>query len=77
MIHSIAAQRIAKMVMLAGIGFAQASCGNRPGERALSGGLIGAGAGAAIGGTTGGNPGAGALTGGGIGAVGGVVTSPR
>jgi len=65
------------MVMLAGIGFLLAGCGDRPGERALSGGLIGAGAGAAIGAAPGGNPAAGALIGGGVGAVGGAVTSPR
>jgi hypothetical protein len=74
---SVAVNRIAKMAMLAGIGFVLASCGNRPGERALSGGLIGAGAGAAIGAATGGNPAAGALIGGGVGALGGAVTSPR
>jgi hypothetical protein len=70
-------REITRMMMLAGIGFLLASYGNRPGERALSGGLIGAGAGAAIGAATGGNPATGALIGGGVGAVGGAVTSPR
>jgi hypothetical protein len=77
MSQSIMVNHIAKMVMLASIGFVLASCGNRPGERALSGGLIGAGAGAAIGAVTGGNPATGALIGGGVGALGGAVTSPR
>ena len=73
----IIAHRIAKMVVLAGLGFVLAGCGNRPGERALSGGLIGAGAGAAIGAATGGSPATGALVGGGVGAIGGAVTAPR
>jgi osmotically inducible lipoprotein OsmB len=77
MSHSIMLRQIAKAAMLAGIGFVLASWGNRPGERALSGGLIGAGAGAGIGAITGGNPAAGALIGGGVGAIGGAVTSPR
>jgi osmotically inducible lipoprotein OsmB len=65
------------IVVLFGLGFILAGCGDRPGERAVSGGLIGAGAGAAIGAATGGNPASGALIGGGIGAVGGAATSPR
>jgi hypothetical protein len=77
MSDTIIAHRITKMAMLVGAGFVLASCGNRPGERALSGGLIGAGAGAAIGAATGGNPATGALIGGGVGAIGGAVTSPR
>ncbi len=55
---------------------AVAGCGTRPGERAVTGGLLGAGAGAAIGAATGGNPAAGALIGGAVGAVGGAATSP-
>ena len=55
---------------------AVAGCGSRPGERAVSGGLIGAGAGAAIGAMTGGNPATGALIGGAVGAIGGAATSP-
>jgi hypothetical protein len=77
MIQPITIQRIVKMLSLIGLGFVVASCGDRPGERALSGGLIGAGAGAAIGAATGGNPAAGALIGGGVGAIGGAATSPR
>jgi osmotically inducible lipoprotein OsmB len=66
---------IAAMLALAGIGLVLAGCGYSTGDRALSGGLIGAGAGAAIGAATGGSPLTGALIGGGIGAVGGAVTS--
>lgn len=56
-----------------------AACGNRPGDRALSGGLIGAGGGAAIGGILGGGGGAltGGLIGGAVGAGAGALTSPR
>lgn len=50
-----------------------------PGQRAVAGGLIGAGTGAAIGGIAGGGSGAvtGALVGGAVGAVGGAVTTPQ
>ena len=50
-----------------------------PGQRTVGGGLIGAGAGAAIGGLAGGGPGAaiGALTGGALGAGTGYVTTPQ
>ncbi len=50
-----------------------------PGQRAVGGGLLGAGAGAAIGGLAGGGRGAaiGALSGGAIGAVGGAATTPQ
>ena len=58
-----------------------AACTNPydPGQRAVAGGLIGAGTGAAIGALAGGGRGAaaGALIGGGIGAVGGAVTTPQ
>lgn len=53
-----------------------AGCGYSPGDRAVSGGLIGAGAGAAIGAAAG-NPLAGAAVGGAAGAIGGAVTSPN
>ncbi len=59
---------------------ALASCTNPydPGQRAVGGGLLGAGAGAAIGGIAGGGRGAaiGALTGGAVGAVTGAATTP-
>ena len=50
-----------------------------PGQRALGGGLIGAGTGAAVGGLAGGGRGAaaGALIGGAVGAVAGVATTPQ
>ena len=52
---------------------------NSSGHRAVGGGLLGAGAGAAIGGLAGGGRGAGtgALIGGGVGAVGGALTTPQ
>lgn len=53
------------------------ACGQEPGTRAVTGGLLGAGTGAAVGAATGGNAGTGALIGGGVGAVGGAVTAPR
>ena len=56
-------------------GLGLAACGSSPGERAVTGGLLGAGAGAAVGSFSG-NAGTGALIGGGVGAVGGAVTSP-
>lgn len=52
-----------------------AGCGDRPGERALTGGAIGAGAGAIIGGATGLGAGTGALIGGGVGAATGAATN--
>ncbi len=56
---------------------ALAGCGHSTGDRAVSGGLIGAGAGAAISGMTGGSVGTGALIGGAVGAAGGAATSGR
>ena len=50
-------------------------CGYNRGDRALSGGLIGAGGGAAISAIAGGNPLVGAAIGGGVGALGGALTS--
>lgn len=56
--------------------FGLAACGNTPGQRAVSGGLLGAGTGAAVGSLSG-NMGTGALIGGGVGAAGGALTAPR
>ena len=56
---------------------ALAGCGRSTGDRAISGGLIGAGAGAAVSGLAGGGLGTGALIGGALGAVGGAATSRR
>ena len=52
-----------------------AGCGNTPGERAASGGLIGAGAGAAAGAVFG-NAGTGAIVGGAAGAAAGALVDP-
>lgn len=52
------------------------ACGDTQGQRALSGGLIGAGGGAAAGALLG-NPAAGALIGGAAGAATGAFTSPN
>jgi osmotically inducible lipoprotein OsmB len=71
----IMTRNIAKTLVLASLGLAMAGCGYSTGDRAASGGLIGAGTGAAVGAVTGGSPLTGALIGGGIGAVGGAVTS--
>jgi osmotically inducible lipoprotein OsmB len=51
-----------------------AACGNNTGDRAVSGGLIGAGVGA-VGGALVGSPGAGALIGGAVGAGTGALTN--
>jgi hypothetical protein len=60
------------LVLTAGL----AACGQSTGDRAVSGGLLGAGAGAAIGAVSGGGVGTGALIGGAAGAAGGALTSP-
>ena len=52
-----------------------AGCGYSPGHRALTGGMIGAGAGAIIGSATGMGAGTGALIGGGAGALTGAATT--
>src|SRR5262245_44887260 len=57
-------------------GLALSGCGTTPGERAVSGGLLGAGTGAAIGSVTG-SAGRGALIGGLGGAAIGALTSPN
>jgi osmotically inducible lipoprotein OsmB len=71
------------MVRKIGLGMALSSmllmltaCGYSPGTRAVSGGLLGAGAGAGVAAVTGGKPATGALIGGGAGAVGGALTAP-
>lgn len=55
---------------------ALAGCGYDPGTRAVTGGLLGAGAGAGVAAVTGGRPATGALIGGGVGALGGALTAP-
>lgn len=61
---------------LLGVSLSLAACGSSPGTRAVTGGLLGAGAGAGVGAVTHGNVGTDALIGGGVGAVGGAVTAP-
>jgi hypothetical protein len=51
-----------------------AACGHTTGTRAVTGGLMGAGAGAGVSAVTGGKPATGALIGGGVGAAGGALT---
>jgi hypothetical protein len=63
-------------ILLAGA-IALSACGYSQGDRALSGGALGAAGGAAIGGLTGGSVLGGAVLGGAAGAVAGAVTSPR
>jgi osmotically inducible lipoprotein OsmB len=60
---------------IAATGLALSACGTSPGDRAVSGGLIGAGAGAAIGAAAG-DPAAGALIGGVGGAAVGALSDP-
>lgn len=71
--------RIALAVAATGLALGLSACDPySPGQRAVGGGLLGAGAGAAIGGIAGGGHGAGigALAGGALGAVGGAATTP-
>jgi len=70
-------RNVTPAVLLALAGFGLAGCGYSPGSRALSGGAIGAGAGAILGAVTGIGPGAGAAIGGGVGAVAGAATNPH
>jgi hypothetical protein len=53
-----------------------AACGHDPGDRAVSGAALGAGAGALVGAATG-TPATGAAIGAGVGALGGVATTPH
>jgi osmotically inducible lipoprotein OsmB len=66
---------IATCLVLVSAAIGLAGCGYNRGDRALSGGLIGAGGGAAIAAVTGGSPLVGAAIGGGAGALGGALTS--
>ena len=71
------ARKIALGLALGSLLTVLTACGEDPGTRAVTGGLMGAGAGAGVAAVTGGRPATGALIGGGVGAVGGAVTSPR
>ncbi len=74
-------QIIASCVLAAAIALSVTGCSDpyNPNQRAVGGGLLGAGAGAAIGGLAGGGTGAlvGGLAGGALGAVGGAATTPQ
>ncbi len=63
-------------LVLAGAAVSLGGCGDDPATRGVTGGLMGAGAGAGIAAVTGGKPATGALIGGGVGAVGGALTAP-
>ena len=67
------------LVVAAGLGLTACTNPYDPGQRAVGGGLLGAGTGAAVGGLLGGGRGAaaGALLGGGVGAVGGAASTPN
>ncbi len=67
---------IVATLTFAGLALSLAACGGDPGTRAVTGGLLGAGAGAGVAAVSHGNVGTGALVGGGVGAIGGAVTSP-
>jgi osmotically inducible lipoprotein OsmB len=69
-------RKIVLDALLGGMVLGLTACGDDPGTRAVTGGLIGAGAGAGIAAATGGRPATGALIGGGVGAVGGAATTP-
>lgn len=63
--------------LLAAAALGLGACGYSTGDRAASGALLGAGAGAGVSAVTGGGVGTGALIGGGVGAAGGALTSGR
>jgi hypothetical protein len=65
-----------KLPILIGLAAILGACGQSAGDRAISGGLLGAGAGAAVG-SLAGSAGTGALIGGAAGAAGGALTSPN
>jgi osmotically inducible lipoprotein OsmB len=69
--------RKTSLALLALAGLSLGACGYSTGDRAVSGGLLGAGAGAGVAAITGGNAGTGALIGGAAGAAGGALTSGR
>ncbi|MBS0560432.1 MAG: hypothetical protein JSR21_10290 [Proteobacteria bacterium] len=63
------------ILLLGAAALSVSGCGADPATRGVTGGLIGAGAGAGIAAATGGKPATGALIGGAAGAVGGVLTA--
>jgi osmotically inducible lipoprotein OsmB len=72
----MSSRAIATGLLLSCLSLSLAACGRSTGDRAVSGGLLGAGAGAAVSAVTGGSLATGAVIGGALGAAGGAVTSP-
>jgi Flp pilus assembly protein TadD len=68
--------RISSLAVCAALALGTAACGDTPGQRALTGGAIGAGGGALVGAATG-NVAAGAIVGGLGGAAIGAATTPN
>jgi osmotically inducible lipoprotein OsmB len=66
--------RTTSFILLPGAVLCLNGCGSSPGTRAVTGGLLGAGAGVGVAAVTGGRPATGVLIGGGVGAAGGAVT---
>jgi osmotically inducible lipoprotein OsmB len=64
-----------RVVLVCLLALSVTACGRTPGTRAVTGGLLGAGGGAALGSATGLGAGTGALIGGGAGAIGGAATA--
>ena len=67
---------VSRIIGAAVLALSVAGCGQSPGDRAVSGGLIGAGGGGALGAAAGFNPAVGALVGGAGGAAVGAATAP-
>jgi len=66
---------LATVLVLTGLAGSLSGCGYSTGDRAVSGGLLGAGGGAAVGALAGGSPLTGAAIGGAAGALGGALTT--
>ena len=66
-----------KYLVLATILLTVAACGDTWGQRAVTGGAVGAGSGAVLGAVTGLGPLTGAVVGGAVGAGGGAATTPQ
>ena len=77
LLEKLKVSQMAKYFALAILTLSVAACGDTWGQRAVTGGGIGAGSGAVIGAVTGFNPLAGALIGGAVGAGVGAATTPR
>lgn len=69
--------KISSIILIPVLCLTVSACGNTKGERALSGGAIGAGVGAAGSAVTGGSPWTGAVVGGAVGAATGALTDKK